>query len=80
MQSVSVHSNEILKKICSKFYKFHICTNFEIHANLKRFCTIPKSETAKLRYHQIDNIMFQHVVSAIFETVKVHLGFHCALV
>ena len=33
LQSVSVHSNEILKKICSKLHRFHICTKFEIRAN-----------------------------------------------
>ena len=46
-QSVSVHSNEMLKTICSKLHRFHICTKFEICGNFKRFCTIPKSETAK---------------------------------
>ena len=45
--SVSVHWNEIFKIICSKLHRFPFCTKFEIHANLKRFCTIPKSETAK---------------------------------
>ena len=49
MRSVSVHSNDFffLKKSVKKLHRFHICTKFEICANLKRFCTIPKSETAK---------------------------------
>ena len=49
MRSVSVHSNDFFlkKKSVKKLHRFHICTKFEIRANLKRFCTIPKSETAK---------------------------------
>ena len=49
MRSVSVHSNEFffLKKSVKKMHRFHTCTKFEICANLKRLCTIPKSEIAK---------------------------------
>ena len=52
-------------------HRFHICTKFEIRANLNRFCTIPKSVMASkavicicLNIHLLCELIFENIVKS----------------